>query len=350
MLGRLNIPNFAPRKGTTKILFFCILMKKLKYYYDPQTLSFNKVVKRKRTWLARVLLFLLSSAIFGSLVIFILFNTRFFFTPREIVQQREIRQYEVHLGLLNKKMEQMEQVLQNIEERDNNLYRLYFEAPPIPVEQRRSGFGGSNRYKDLEKFDNLSLLIDATKRLEILQKQLVIQSQSLDEITKLARDKEKLMSSIPTIQPIRNEDLTHMASGYGWRSDPFTKIRKFHHGMDFVAPRGTPIYATGDGVVTRADNKSSGYGEHIRINHGYGYETLYAHLSRYNVRPGQKVKRGDLIGYVGSTGRSQAPHLHYEVHKDGETVNPINFYYGSLTSEEYDKLTKRAEQENQSLD
>lgn len=325
-------------------------MKKLKYYYDPQTLSFNKVVRRRRAWIGRVLLFLCLSAIFGSLVMFVLFNTRYFYTPREIVQQREIKQYEMQLSFLNKKMTQMEAVLQNIEDRDNNLYRVYFELSPIPSEQRRSGFGGTNRYKELENHNNSELLIGTTKRLEVLEKQLVMQSQSLDEITQLAKDKEKLLSSIPAIQPVSNKDLTRIASGYGWRSDPFTKIRKFHHGMDFTAPRGTPVYATGDGVVIRADNKSSGYGEHIRIDHGFGYVTLYAHLSKYNVRPGKKVKRGDLIGYVGSTGRSQAPHLHYEVHRNGVDVNPINFYYGSLTPEEYEELIKHSEQENQSLD
>ena len=162
--------------------------------------------------------------------------------------------------------------------------------------------------------------------------------------------KEKLLAAIPAIQPVSNEDLTRMASGYGYRSDPFTKIRKFHYGMDFTAPRGTPVYASGDGVVERADNQSSGYGNHIRIEHGYGYVSLYAHLYKYNVRRNQRVKRGDLIGFVGSTGRSEAPHLHYEVFKDGERINPINFYYGSLSAEEYAALLEKATQENESLD
>lgn len=325
-------------------------MPKSKYYYDPQTLSYRKIVSRRRTKLRNAILFLLASTIFGSIVIFILFNTQYFYTPREMSLQREIKQYEMQFAILNKKMAQMEEVLKNLEERDNNLYRLYFETSPIPEEQRKSGFGGVNRYEHLENFDNSDLVINTTKRLEVLQKQMVIQSKSLDEIAKLAKDKEKLLAAIPAIQPVDNKDLKRMASGYGWRSDPFTKVRKFHHGMDFTAPRGTPVYAAGDGVVTRADNRSSGYGEHIRIDHGYGYLTLYAHLSKYNVRAGQKVKRGDLIGYVGSTGRSQAPHLHYEVHKDGKDVNPINFYYGSLTPHEYAELIRHSSQENQSLD
>ena len=188
------------------------------------------------------------------------------------------------------------------------------------------------------------------KDLEKLQKRMIVHSKSLDEIAILAEDKEKFLSSIPAIQPVTNEDLTRMASGYGWRNDPFTKARKMHWGMDFTAPRGTPVYASGDGVVVRADNSSSGFGKHIRIDHGYGYVSLYAHLSRYNVRKGRKVKRGDLIGFVGSTGRSQAPHLHYEIRKNGEKINPINFYYGNLSAAEFEQLLKNAEKQNQSLD
>ena len=177
-----------------------------------------------------------------------------------------------------------------------------------------------------------------------------MQSKSLDEIKVMAEDKEKLLAAIPAIQPVSNEDLTRMASGYGYRTDPFTKVRKFHYGMDFTAPRGTPIYASGDGIVNRADNKSSGYGNHIRIDHGYGYVSLYAHMYKYNVRKNQRVKRGDLIGFVGSTGRSEAPHLHYEVFKDGERINPINFYYGSLSAEEFDAMLQHSNLENESLD
>jgi murein DD-endopeptidase MepM/ murein hydrolase activator NlpD len=240
--------------------------------------------------------------------------------------------------------------LANVADRDNNIYRVYFEANPIPEEQRKAGFGGINRYKNLEGFDNSKLIIESNKRLDVLQKQIVVQSKSLDEIAVLAEEKEKLLAAIPAIQPVSNEDLTRMASGYGMRSDPFTKVRKMHFGMDFTAPRGSPIYATGDGIVERADNASSGYGNHIRIDHGYGYVSLYAHLYKYNVRKNQKVKRGDLIGFVGSTGRSEAPHCHYEVFKDGERINPINFYYGSLTAEEFNKLLEHASLENQSLD
>jgi murein DD-endopeptidase MepM/ murein hydrolase activator NlpD len=257
---------------------------------------------------------------------------------------------QLQFELLNKKIEQAQTVLAEVEDRDNNLYRVYFESNPIPEEQRKAGFGGINRYKDLEGFDNSKLIINTTRNLDILTKQIVVQSKSLDEIAKLAEEKEKLLEAIPAIQPVKNEDLTRMASGYGYRTDPFTKARKFHYGMDFTAPRGTPVYATGDGKVTRADNTATGYGNHVVIDHGYGYESLYGHLYKYNVRAGQKVQRGDIIGFVGSTGRSEAPHCHYEVFKDGERINPINFYYGSLTSEEFAEILRKSQEENQSLD
>ncbi|MEK6153445.1 M23 family metallopeptidase [Flavobacteriaceae bacterium 3-367] len=325
-------------------------MSKVKYYYDPDTLSYRKIEAKKSRKYRNILFFLMGAALFGFLGLTVLLNTNLLNTPRELSLQREVKNYELQFELLDKKMEQIEQVLTNIEDRDNNIYRLYFEANPIPEEQRRAGFGGVNRYKSLEGFNNSEMIISTTKRLDIIQKQMVIQSKSLDEITKLAEEKEKLLAAIPAIQPINNEKLTRMASGFGWRSDPFTKARKMHWGMDFTAPKGIPIYATGDGKVIRADNGASGYGKHIRIDHGYGYMTLYAHLSKYNVKKRQKVKRGDLIGFVGSTGRSEAPHLHYEVWKDDARINPINFYYGSLTAEEFENMLKYASQENQSLD
>ena len=296
------------------------------------------------------MLFALAPVLSGFIGLFILLNTNLLNTPRELSLEREVKNYELQFELLNRKMAQMEDVLGNIEERDNHIYRIYFEANPIPEEQRRAGFGGVNRYQSLEGFNNSEMIIATTRRMEIIQKQMVIQSRSLDEFTKRAAEKEKLLAAIPAIQPVNNEELTRMASGFGWRSDPFTKARKMHWGMDFTAPRGTPIYASGDGVVIRADNRASGFGKHIRIDHGYGYVSLYAHLSRYNVEKGQRIKRGDLIGFIGSTGRSEAPHLHYEVRKDGERINPINFYYGSLTAEEFENMLKYANQENQSLD
>jgi len=325
-------------------------MSKVKYYYDSETLSYRKIEPKKGRKFRNISLFLTAAALFGITFTFLLMSFNFITTPKELSQQRELKNYEFQFELLNKKMNQISEVLVNIEDRDNNIYRVYFEANPIPEEQRKAGFGGVNRYKTLEGYNNSDIIIETTKKLEEIQKRMVIQSKSLDEITKLGTEKEKLLTAIPAIQPLNNEDLTRMASGFGWRSDPFTKARKMHWGMDFTAPRGTPVYASGDGVVKRADNRSTGYGKHIRIDHDYGYLTLYAHLSKYNVKRGQKVKRGDLIGFVGSTGRSEAPHLHYEVYKDGAKVNPINYYYGSLTPDEFKAMLQIATQENQSLD
>lgn len=325
-------------------------MSKVKYYYDSENLAYKRIQTRKRKKFGYVVLFLVSSALFGFLIFLLLINTSYFETPKDKIQAREIEALALNYKVLNKKLDLMNEVLEAIENRDNNIYRIYFNTAPISEEERKAGFGGVNRYKDLQGYNNSELMENTTKRVDILTKELVIQSKSLDEIIALAKQKEKLLAAIPAIQPVKNEDLKHMASGYGYRSDPFTKIRKFHYGMDFTARTGTPIYATGDGVVYKADASLSGYGNHIEINHGYGYKTLYAHLSKYNCRPGQRVKRGDIIGYVGSTGRSQAPHLHYEVFKNGERVNPLNFYYGSISAKEYIEISKLANQENQSLD
>ncbi|WNH11233.1 M23 family metallopeptidase [Thalassobellus suaedae] len=323
-------------------------MSKVKYYYDSESLSYKKIERRKRTTFKYAAVFLLASALFGFLFVFI--ASQYVESPKERALKRDLQNTQLQFELLNKKMDEAEAVLANIADRDNNIYRVYFEANPIPEAQRKAGFGGVNRYKKFEGFDNSKLIIESNKRLDILQKEIVVQSKSLDEITKLAEEKEKLLAAIPAIQPVSNKDLTRMASGYGMRTDPFNKTRKMHWGMDFTAPRGTPIYATGDGVVARADNRATGYGNHIRIDHGFGYVSLYAHLYKYNVRKNQKVKRGDLIGFVGSTGRSEAPHCHYEVFKDKQRINPINFYYGSLTAEEFSKLLEHASLENQSLD
>ncbi|MFD2603043.1 MULTISPECIES: M23 family metallopeptidase [Flavobacterium] len=325
-------------------------MAKVKYYYDAENLAYRIIKPVRGKKIGVVLLFLFSAALFGFLCFVVLLNTPYFETPKDKLQAREIENMKIRYEILNHKMDQIDEVLEEVEDRDNNLYRAYFNASAIPDEQRKAGFGGVNRYKDLEGFDNSELVIGTTKRLDIISKELVIQSKSLDEIAKLAKDKEKLLASIPAIQPVKNEDLRQMASGFGYRSDPFTKIRKFHAGMDFSARTGTPIYATGDGVVVAADNRLSGYGNRVVIRHGFGYETLYGHMSRFKAKAGQKVKRGDVIGYVGSTGRSEAPHLHYEVHKNGEVVNPLNFYYGNISAKEYILISKLANQENQSLD
>jgi len=323
-------------------------MAKVKYYYDSETLSYRKIKLRKRDKLSKTMVFLLSSTLVAALIVLIMYQ--FVESPKQKVLNREIQNMKLHYELLDKKMQQARDVLEGIQHRDNDIYRVYFEANPVPDEQRKAGFGGINRYKSLEGFNNSEMIQDATKNLDILTKQLYVQSKSLDEIIEMASDKEKLLAAIPAIQPVSKEDLTRMASGYGWRLDPFTKARKMHTGMDFTSPQGTPIYATGNGKVIRADNRSTGYGKHVRIDHGFGYVTLYAHLSKYNVRRGKKVKRGDVIGYVGSTGRSQAPHLHYEVRYNKRKINPINFYYGDLSPKEFKEMLQMASQEGQSLD
>jgi murein DD-endopeptidase MepM/ murein hydrolase activator NlpD len=292
----------------------------------------------------------LASTLFGILFVVALLNTPFFETPKDKVLVREIETMKLNYSILNKKLDEVDAVLNNIEDRDNNLYRAYFNSAPISDDKRKEILFDKNRFNELKGFNNSELVINTSDRVDIITKQLAVQSKSLDEILKLAEAKKDLLEAIPAIQPVQNENLKRMASGFGYRSDPFTKATKFHKGMDFTSNTGTAIYATGNGTVSHADNTASGYGNHIEIEHGFGYKTLYAHLSKYNCKPGQKVKRGDVIGFVGSTGRSEGPHLHYEVYKDNEVVNPINFYYGSISAAEYTAISKIANQENQSLD
>ena len=325
-------------------------MAKVKYYYDQESLSYRKIEVKNRRKVRNVLAFLTASALFGIAFVFFLLSTPAVSTPTEMAQKRELENYKLNYEQLQRKMNKVEEVLDHLQERDNQIYRVVFETNPVPDDVRKAGFGGAYRYKNLEGYANSELIISTTKQLDILSKQMVIQSKSFDEVQRLALDKEKLLAAIPSIQPIKNDDLTRMASGFGWRTDPFTKARRRHKGMDFTSPRGTPIYATSDGKVIRADNRSFGYGKHIRLDHGYGYVTLYAHLSAYNVSRGKRVKRGDIIGYVGNTGRSQAPHLHYEIIKDGKAVNPINFFSGDLNPEEFEAMLEAANRENQSLD
>ena len=325
-------------------------MSKVKYYYDSENLAYRKIKTRKSKKFGVIMLFLLAAALFGLLSFVVLLNTPYFETPKDRLQAREIENLKLNYAILNKKMDQANGVIDAIEERDNNLYRAYFNKAAIPDSIRKVGLPGLNRYKKLEGYDNSQLVMNTTRRIDVLSKELVIQSKSLDDILKLAAAKSDFLSAIPAIQPVRNENLKQLASGFGYRTDPFTKVKKMHEGMDFTAKTGSPVYATGDGVIARADNSASGYGNHIVIRHGFGYETLYAHLSKYNARAGQKVSRGDVIGYVGSTGRSEAPHLHYEVHKDQKVVNPLNFYYGNISAVEYVAIAHLANQENQSLD
>ncbi|WP_166387631.1 MULTISPECIES: M23 family metallopeptidase [unclassified Polaribacter] len=322
-------------------------MAKVKYYYDADTLSYRKIAVKKGEYYKKTIFGVLA-LVLASFIGFIVFS-QFIMSPRERAQKRELENLKLHYELLSKKMQESSSILAQLQERDNNIYRTYFEANPISDEQRKAGFGGVNRYKYLDGFDNSTMITKVTKDIDILSKQLVVQSKSLDEIVNLAKEKESMLASIPAIQPVKKEDLTRMASGYGLRMHPILKYRKMHKGMDFTARVGTPVYATANGKVIRAQ-RSSSYGNVVYIEHGYGYETIYAHMKKIVIEKGKNVKRGDLIGYVGNTGLSAGPHLHYEVHKNGRAVNPISFYYGDLSPEEFLTMQKAAEEEGQSYD
>lgn len=323
-------------------------MAKVKYRYNPHTLSYDKI---KLTWkqkLSRAFYFIGASMVFGVAIYAVTYT--FIDSPKE--KKLKIRNAEL-LGqyeLLNKKLEKLTVVLDDIQRRDDNIYRVIFEAEPIPTEIRKAGIGGVNRYEELENYSDADLIVSTAKKIDQLSKQLYIQSKSFDEVFKMAKSKEKMLAAIPAIQPVSNLDLTRMASGFGYRTDPIYKTTKFHAGMDFTAPTGTPIYATGDGKVIRADAEASGYGNHVRIDHGYGYVTLYAHMSEMDVKIGQTVKRGDVIGYVGNTGKSVGPHLHYEVRKNDIPINPINFYFNDLSPEEFARMVELSNAPSQSFD
>lgn len=322
-------------------------MAKVKYHYNPETLSYTQITPKKGTFLKRSLLVILALLLNGFLGFVIMSN--FVSSTKEKALKRELENMKLNYTLLEKLSEEHAQRLSELESRDDKIYRQFFEAAPIPDDIRNAGFGGVNRYKSLEGFDNSTMITELTKKMDQLSNKIVVQSKSLDDIIEMAAKKEEMLASIPAIQPVKKEELTRMASGYGMRMHPILKIRKMHEGMDFSAKKGTPVYATGNGTVTRSD-RSSTFGNVVYIDHGYGYKTVYAHLSKIATSKGRKVKRGDLIGYVGSTGRSVSSHLHYEVHKDGRPVNPIYFYYGDLTPEEFAAMQKAAEQDTQSLD
>jgi murein DD-endopeptidase MepM/ murein hydrolase activator NlpD len=247
-------------------------------------------------------------------------------------------------------MNNIEKVIDQLQATDDNLYRTIFEAEPIPATLREGGVGGINRYKELEGFENSSIVIETTRRLDQLRKQIYLQSKSFDDLVSLAMRKEEMLRSIPAIMPISNKDLTRTASGYGLRIHPIYKIIKFHAGMDFTAPNGTDVYGSGDGTVASVISSKRGLGNHIIINHGYGYTSIYAHLDRFNVKAGQRVRRGDVIGFVGSTGMSLAPHLHYEIKLNGTNVDPVNYYFNDLTAAEYEKMIEIASKTGQSFD
>ena len=323
-------------------------MAKIKYYYDTKTLSYKRIKLSKLEKTKRFSYFIFSSAIIGLIMIVTFFQ--FFDSPKEKRLINEINHLVNQYEIVDNKMSKIELVLDDIQKRDDNIYRTIFEADPIPTSIRKQGFGGINRYKELEGYSNSKIMIETSTKIDQITKQLYLQSKSFDEIIDLTKDKLSMLASIPAIQPVSNKNLKRMASGYGYRIHPIYKTRKMHAGMDFSAKTGTEIYATGNGTINKVRRSKKGYGNYVEINHGYGYKTLYAHMSKFIVKQGQKVKRGELIGYVGNTGTSVAPHLHYEVIKNGKKIDPVNFYYNDLSTEEYSKMLEISSQNNQSFD
>jgi murein DD-endopeptidase MepM/ murein hydrolase activator NlpD len=323
-------------------------MAKIRYKYNPSTLNYEKIQLTIKDRLKKGLTYLLVGMFFAGIIVALAYT--FIDSPKELVLKRENTQLKQQYSLLNKDLERLDRVLNDIEKRDDNIYRVVFEAEPISENVRKAGVGGVNRYTNLEGFNNSELVIATRSKLDNIAKRMYIQSKSFDEVVDMARNKEEMLASLPAIQPVANKDLKRLASGYGYRIDPIYKVNKMHWGMDFSAPTGTEIFATGDGKVQSVVNSRSGYGRHVIIDHGYGYQTLYAHMSKTDVKRGQKVKRGDVIGEVGNTGKSSGPHLHYEVIKDGKKINPANFYFNDLTPEEYDLMIELSSHANQSFD
>ena len=328
-------------------------MARIKYYYDTETCKYERI--RVSSW--DVILNLLGFFFLSVIVAVGIVGAFFYFyeSPKEAVQRRENQSLKIKYEILEEEVDSLNIWLSALQERDDNIYRVIMEADPIPQSIRKAGTGGSNRYKRMleeeEVYDPDGLIEDSFDRIAQLKRQMYIQSMSYDDILVMARNKSKMLASIPAIQPVSNKELKRLASGYGYRMHPIYKIRKMHWGIDFSAPRGTPIYSTGDGKVKKAvrSNRAVGYGNYVVIDHGYGYQTLYGHMLNMTVKAGQTVKRGELIGYVGNSGGSTAPHCHYEVMKDGKKVNPIKYFFQDIDDEEYDKLLELSAVENQSL-
>jgi len=315
-------------------------MSKNLYYFDKETLQYERVKPTIKNRILRVLSVLFSGMVFTTIVLLLAYN--FFSSPKELMQQREIEQYKLQFEILNNRVERLEKVADNLQDRDDNIYRVIFEAEPVSSDIRQAGIGGSDHYALLKGYKNSEILIDAAKRIDHLRNRLYVQSNSYDEVFEMAKNMDQMTACIPAIQPISDKDKRRISSFYGYRIHPIYKRRIFHDGLDFSAVKGTEIYATGDGVVESASKSSYGYGNKIIIDHGYGYKTVYAHMSKFAVRKGAKVKRGQLIGYVGNSGLSTSPHLHYEVHRNGKKVNPIYYFFNDLSPKEYEEIISQA--------
>ncbi len=320
--------------------------KKHTYKFNPHTLSYEKVIVGARDRLKKVSFTVVFGLVLGVLFAFIGFQV--IDSPKERALKREIAQYKRHLKSLDERVSRAEDVLKDLEQRDDNIYRTIFEVEPISSNVRNSGIGGVERYREFQGYDCSEVLTHTTRKVDELSKRLYVESHSLDEIYDMARNKQKRMAAMPAIMPVA-KNKCRLVSGFGMRFHPILHYRRMHTGIDLAAPKGTPIYATGDGVIKKADWES-GYGKIIIINHGFGYETWYAHLNDYDVRVGQKVKRGEVIGKVGNTGKSTGPHLHYEVRLKGKVVNPVNYYFMDLSAEDYDKMIELAANQGKVFD
>ncbi|WP_448528238.1 M23 family metallopeptidase [Raineya sp.] len=324
-------------------------MAKIKYYYDTDSCRYERVQVSKWELFLNIAGIVVLASLFG--VLFTFLYAKFHKSDKELELAREVEELKSYYQLINKKLDESDKVLSSLQERDDKVYRVIFAADPIPKEIRIAGAGGTEKYSDLlqKGLQTEKLILNTLQKVDMLKRKMYVQSKSYDEIMQMAKNKEDRLSRIPAIQPISNKELTRLSSGFGMRFHPIFGGAQFHPGIDFAAPHGTPIYATADGEVVVANNNFGGYGNEIQIKHSEDYTTLYAHLSRFNVRLGQKVKRGECIGYVGSTGFSTAPHLHYEVIYKGEKVNPVYYFYNDLSPEQYDKILELASRQNRSL-
>jgi len=323
-------------------------MPRTKYKFNPDSLSFDKVRLGVKAMLFRFLALFIGSVLIAA-VYWAIFAS-FFDSPKEKALEREVEQLIVQYELMHREMGNLENVLEDLQKTDDNLYRTIFGAEPIASTWREGGVGGVNRYKSLEGYNNSDLVIETASRLDKIRKKIYVQLKSFDDLIALALEKEDMLRCVPAILPVANKDLTRTASGYGLRIHPYYKISRFHYGMDFTAPSGTDVYVTGDGVISAVISSKRGLGNHIIVDHGFGYSSIYAHLERFNVRQGQKVKRGDVIGFVGNTGMSLAAHLHYEIKINGVNVDPVNYYFNDLTAEEYERIIEIASKTGQSFD
>lgn len=323
-------------------------MKKIKYYYNANTLRYEKLETPLRVKLLRVFGFIAAALVTAGLISFV--AIRFIGSPQEKILAQQNKALRDNYKDLEDELRSVQQQMKELEKRDNDVYRAIFEANPIPDSARAKELETKMEIAKVERIKDYQLVSSITNTLNDLNSRIAAQKKSYDEVEELVKNKEQLLSHTPAIQPVSNKDLNRIASGFGYRIDPVYKTTKFHAGLDFSAPQGTPIYATADGTVTTAGSTGNGYGNHVVINHGYGYETLYGHMVRVKAQNGQQVKRGEVIGWVGSTGKSTGPHCHYEVHKNGEKIDPIYFFYNDLSPEQFDMLLKKAAASNQSFD